>query len=141
MNGMQFIVRYWRGAAPAQGGQWKDYSSHPPTRRGLKNAVLSAGDREMILATTRPIKPVGCGIFLISDEEEVAFDIAQAEELLRLLGDGELTPDVLAGVLHARRKGENVFPSDIPLPPAKPSAIGEPAPRRNDDHHSIDEAI
>ena len=105
---MRFSVRYWiqhppvpYGEHPEQSGEWLEHSSHPGTRIGLHNALLSAQDRLSILYALHRETPHGVDVFII-DLRTVVLSIAEGVDLLRLLDTGELSWSGFEGLLRMR---------------------------------------
>lgn len=106
---MQFIVRYWVEHPPVrfEDGQqeeagWVDHSSHPPSRLGLHNAILSAEDRLSVLRSRHGSVPHGCDIFIESEGRRVMLNVVEAEELLGLMQEGSLSWETFESLLEVR---------------------------------------
>ncbi len=116
---MEFIVRYWVTTAPVpcDGHKWDDsawisHSTHPATRLGLRNAILSAEDRLAILHRTDETSPHGCDIFLTEAGKTVIFSVHEADELLGMLERGECSWESLGEMLASRTGPDEASPRE-----------------------------
>lgn len=125
---MEFIVRYWVATAPVpfDGHKWDDsawisHSTHPATRLGLRNAILSAEDRLAILYRQDEMTPHGCDIFLMEGEKIVIFSVHEADELLGMLERGEFSWESLEEMLASQVGPDEASNQNNPFPEYVPS--------------------
>ena len=91
---MQFVVRYWSPYLPdehreADGSpRLVDYSTHPPSKLGLHNALLSQHDRIEILAAHGGA--YACEVFVVEGDTAEVLTQEMALSLFYSLTDGEV---------------------------------------------------
>ena len=91
---MQFIVRYWSPHLNEDGRDVEgnpllvDYSSHPPTRLGLHNALLSLHDRSEILEAHGG--NYVCDVFVVEGRDTQLLTPEMAVSLFKTLPDGDI---------------------------------------------------
>ncbi len=91
---MQFVVRYWSPSLPEEYREADgtprlvDYSTHPASRLGLHNALLSQHDRIEILAAHGG--DYACEVYVVEGDGDQLLTHQMALELFHSLSDGEL---------------------------------------------------
>jgi len=91
---MQFVVRYWSAHLPDEHREVDgtprlvDYSTHPPSKLGLHNALLSLHDRIEILEAHGG--RYECKVFVVDGDSVQMLTPEMATELFYRLPDGEV---------------------------------------------------
>ena len=111
---MQFVVRYWSSQLPKEYRQpdgepiLLDYSSHPPTKIGLHNALLTQQDRIEVLASHS--HDYRCEVFVVENHQAYVLTQHVASELFKQLPNGEVKWITLCEFLlpqNRRKTGSN----------------------------------
>ncbi|OIQ89739.1 hypothetical protein GALL_283550 [mine drainage metagenome] len=116
---MQFVVRYWSPLLPLEHREVDgtprlvDYSTHPPSKMGLHNALLSQHDRIEILRSHGG--SYQCEVFVVEGSSARALTREAAMALFRSLPHGEVRwTDIGEFLLPERR----LMPHPVAIPVA-----------------------
>ena len=124
---MHFVVRYWSSQLPdwyrqADGSPLLvDYSTHPPSRLGLHNALLTLHDRIEILEAHGG--KYECEVFVVDGDSVQMLTQEMAISLFKTLPNGEVKWTTICEFLLPQNRraprpirGEDTFPErQLPL--------------------------